>query len=127
MSGAPKRRVVIDLDCETLCLDAQAHCDLLFVGEDEDVSWVAPVELKSGHVNGTATAAQLQGGASVAEAWLANVGAFRFVPILVHGGGIHRAEQKKLRRARITLRGHSRQPVLIRCGAPITAAFTMGT
>ena len=123
MNRAPAHRVVINLDCQTLGLEAGAHCDLLFVGEDESVSWVAPIELKSGRFDGRPAAVQLQGGADAAEAWLPIGGTFHFVPILVHGKGVHRTQQKALRRAKVRLRGHTKQPVLIRCGERIGTAF----
>ena len=47
MAGAPAHHVTVDMDCSTLSL-TEKRCDLLFVGEDGNNAWVAPIELKSG-------------------------------------------------------------------------------
>ena len=82
MDGVPDPHVVVDLDCEPLGLLDQKRCDLLFVGEDDDEAWVAPIELKSGRFTGYQVVKQLQGGADAADGWLPDGSAFRFVPVL---------------------------------------------
>ena len=121
MHGAPVKHVVVDLDCDALGIPAECkRCDYLFFGENENVAWVIPIELKRGDFRGGSAAAQLQGGADIADAWIPAKLRFRFVPILASGQGVHRERLKALRRAPISLRGQSRRPVLIRCGAPLT-------
>ena len=94
-----------------------------FLRTTSDVAYVAPVELKSGGFKASTVIAQIQGGADAADKWLPPGNAFRFAPVLVHGKGVDRQNLKKLRRARIKLRGHEPAPVLIRCGAKLTSAL----
>ena len=119
MDGVPDPHVVVDLDCEPLGLLEQKRCDLLFVGEDDDEAWVAPIELKSGRFTGYRVVKQLQGGANAADGWLPAGSTFRFVPVLAHGKEVHRRDLKALRSKKITLRDHTRQTVLMRCGEPL--------
>ena len=119
MDGVPDPHVVVDLDCEPLGLLEQKRCDLLFVGEDDDEAWVAPIELKSGRFTGYQVVKQLQGGAEAADGWLPAGSTFRFVPVLAHGREVHRRDLKALRSKKITLRDHTRQTVLMRCGEPL--------
>ena len=119
MDGVPDPHVVVDLDCEPLGLLEQKRCDLLFVGEDDDEAWVAPIELKSGRFTGYQVVKQLQGGADAADGWLPAGSAFRFVPVLAHGREVHRRDLKALRSKKVTLRDHTRQTVLMRCGEPL--------
>lgn len=119
MKGTPRNRVIVDLDSEALRLPVGTpRCDYLFVGEDV-VSWVAPIELKSGGFKAKEAVAQLQGGADAVDAWLPPLGVFRFVPVVAHGSGIHPRDFLKLRRSRVTLRGQTQQPVTTRCGRPL--------
>ncbi|MCY4598311.1 MAG: hypothetical protein OXF27_00100 [Acidobacteria bacterium] len=127
MRQAPERRVVIDLDCRALSLEAKSRSDLVFVGEAGGDAWVAPIEMKGGRFDSNPVAAQLQGGADASESWLPRGRAFLFVPTVVHGRGVHKAQREALRRARIRLRGYTRQPVLIKCGESIKTALDKAT
>ena len=120
MTGAPEKRVLIDVD--RVSADGQ-KCDLLFIGENDDNAWVAPIELKSGSFSGASVARQLQGGADIAARWLPRNARFKLVPILAHGKGVNRRELKALRGVKIRLRGERRQAQLIRCGAPLLTAL----
>ncbi len=121
MHGVPVEHVTVDLDCDALGIAAdRKRCDYLFFGEGQNVAWVSPIELKGGAFRGGSAAAQLQGGADIADAWIPPGLRFRFVPVLASGQGVHRERLTALRRTPITLRGQSRRPVLIRCGAPLT-------
>ena len=122
MAGAPADHVTVDMDCSDLSLTGK-RCDLLFVGEDSDDAWVAPIELKSGAFSASGVAAQLQSGADLAHRWLAANAAFRFVPVVAHGKGIPKQKIKALREAAVTLRKQRRRPVLIRCGTPLRQAL----
>lgn len=118
MEGAPESRVLVDLDCDDLDIawgDSDKRCDYLFVGEEKVTAYVAPIELKGGGFKTSEVIGQLQGGANAADKWLPPGDAFQFVPILVHGKGIHPEDLRKLRRAKIKLRKHEPAPVLIRC------------
>ena len=124
MHGMPVEHVAVDLDCDTLGISAdRKRCDYVFFGEQENVAWVIPIELKGGSFRGGSAAAQLQGGADVADAWIPNGLRFRFVPVLASGQHVHKARLRALRGKPITLRGQSRRPLLIRCGSRLMEAL----
>ena len=117
MEGISVARIVVDLDCNELDLaPASKRCDYLFVGEELNAAWVAAVEHKSGGVDEGQVTQQLQGGANAADKWLPAGSSFQFVPVLAHGKGVHRNDQKTLRSRKIKLRDQEKQTVLIRCG-----------
>ena len=117
MQKAPTRRVVVDLDCDDLQIPGnQKRCDYLFVGEENNTTWVVPIELKSGGLKAQDVVDQIQAGAGLADAWLPQEGSFQFVPVLAHGKGIHSKDLQILRDRKIKLRGQKKQTVLVRCG-----------
>ena len=118
MSGVPRERVIVDMDCKKLVISG-SRCDYLFVSEHRNNAWVIPIELKSGKFNVGKVRAQLQGGAQFAQTLLDNRDQFHFLPVLAHGGPIHPADMRKLRKVRIAMEGKIQQPKLIRCGAPL--------
>ena len=118
MRGAPRPRVIIDMDCKKLVIQG-SRCDYLFVSEDQNSAWVVPIELKSGRFKVSTVKDQLQGGAQFAQALLANGDQFNFVPVLAHGKPIHPLDMNRLRAVRINLRGKKQQPRLIGCGDPL--------
>lgn len=61
MKGAPRLRVIVDLDCAALGISG-SRCDYLFVSKDESGVWVVPIELKSGEVKASKVEEQLQVG-----------------------------------------------------------------
>lgn len=126
MKGVLADRVVIDLDCEALGLPDGSRSDYVFVGSDVDNTYVVPIELKSGRFSASKVLDQLQGGADAADRWLPTQCEFDFVPVLVHGRGVHRRERNVLRRRNVKLRQHERQTVLIRCGSPLMEALRKG-
>ena len=114
--------MIIDIDA--LDIDATGRrCDCLFIGADESATYVAPIELKSGRFKGSGVVAQIQGGADVADRFLPDGQDFRFVPVLAHGRGVHPQQLQELRRARVQLRGKTRQVAAIHCGDPLTKAL----
>ena len=120
LNGAPRLRVIVDMDCKALQIpSARKRCDYLFVGEENTVSWVVPMELKKGRFKAKDVVGQLRGGARTAEKWLPPGGSFQFVPVLVHGRRIHPEERKLLRSTKIKLRGQERQTELLRCGGKL--------
>ena len=59
LGGCSKRRAIVDMDCLAVPLaKGQPRCDYIFVGEQDDTTWVVPIELKSGGI-GAARSAQL--------------------------------------------------------------------
>ena len=126
MSGVPADHVVVDLDCSALHLPDTPRCDFLFVGTYSAETRVAPIELKKGGFRASKVAGQLQGGADTADGWLPADCSFEFVPILVHGKGVHRTVRNSLRTRKIELRGQKKRAVLIRCRAPLMDAFRAG-
>lgn len=124
LQGAPRERIIIDMDCEALPIPPnQKRCDYLFVGEESNTTWVVPIELKSGGLKANEVLEQLKEGISMADMLLPQRTSFQFVPVLAHGKGIHRNELKKLRSGKMQLRGQRKGVVLIRCGDPLTKAL----
>lgn len=124
MQKAPDQRVIVDLDCAKLGLPpATKRCDYLFVGEESQHVWVAPIELKSGGFKARIAVEQLQRGADAVGQWLSETQVFRLLPVLVHGRGVHPHEARELRRARIRLHHRESQVVTIRCGRPLRDAL----
>ena len=127
LKGIAKTRVVVDLDCDALDLAPEGkRCDYLVVGKESDAAWVAAVELKGGAFKAGPVVEQLQGGADASNQWLPAGSGFQFVPVLAHGRGVHREDQKTLRSRKIKLRGQERQTVLIRCGGGLKGVFKQG-
>ena len=119
MKGVPDDDVVVDFDCRALRAAAGKRCDYLFLAQQGTMTWVAPIELKSGAFSLGSVAEQLQGGADMANGWLPTMQRFRFVPVVAHGRGIPSARVKSLQKAAVTFRKQTRRPRLVRCGAPL--------
>jgi hypothetical protein len=96
------------------------RCDYLFIGEEGNITWVAPIELKSGRLKATDVLEQIEGGVREVEPWLPQGISFQLVPVLVHGKAIHRNELKKLLSRKIQLRGQKKLTVLMKCGEALT-------
>ena len=124
LRGVPSVRVIVDMDCDALRIpDVQKRCDYLFFGEERDTTCVAPIELKRGRFSVSAVLEQIKGGIGMAESWLPPGVSFRFVPVLVHDGTIHREDRKALLSRKVQLRKQKRGVVLIKCGDPLTKAL----
>ena len=121
--GAPKARVIVDLDCRVLRIGRRKRCDYLFVGAEGERAWVAVIELKRGGFKGREVVEQLNGGAAVADRWIPRGRSFDFVPVLAHGKGVSKEEWRRLRGGRVTFRNQTRQVELIRCGQPLADAL----
>ena len=119
--GCSARRALVDMDCLALPIpEGQQRCDYVFVGEEDDTTWVVPIELKSGtisSVNGVLR--QLEGGAMTADAWLPEDSEFEFLPVVAHGKSIRLRTRERLRRLKVSLRGKTRAPEIMRCGCPL--------
>ena len=124
MAGAPKPRLLVDLDCDHLGLSGQTQCDYPFVAEDHGAAaWVVPMELKGGRLSASQVTRQLQAGADLADGWLSDGTSFRLVPVLAHAKPIRRQGRENFRRATVCLRGRKRRIVRIRCGASLRTAL----
>ena len=124
--GCSARRAVVDMDCLALPIPPeQERCDYLFVGEEDDTTWVVPIELKSGDIgNVNEVLRQLQGGAMTADAWLPEEGEFDFLPVVAHGKPIRLRSRERLRRLKVSLRGKTRAAETMRCGCPLKPRLT---
>ena len=121
MTDIPSDRVVIDVD---LAFEAHTstgkHCDRILFYENiaQNSLVVVLIEHKGGTFDSaTDIAQQLQGGANFAKSFIpADINTI-CIPILFHGGGIHRAQRDKLKRLKVGLT--QKQPIhLDKCGAP---------
>ena len=117
LAGAPQVRVIVDMDCDALSIPNNwKRCDYLFVGEERNATWVAPIELKSGRFSVSAVLEQLEGGARMANRWLPQGATIQFAPVLAHGKTIHRNDLKVLRDKKLQLRGQLKGIAVIKCG-----------
>ena len=117
LEGAPNARLLVDMDCDALNIPNQRkRCDYLFIGEEGDTTWIAPIELKSGGLKATEVLEQLEGGVRAVEAWLPRGVSFQLVPVLAHGKTTHPYELRKLRSKAIQLQGQKKLTVVIKCG-----------
>ena len=124
LQGAPKVRVIVDLDCDALEIsDERKRCDYLFFSEERDTACVVPIEMKSGRFSVSAVLDQIEGGIGIAESWLPPGNSFRFVPVVVHGRTIHPHDLKKLLSRKVQLRKQKKGVTLIKCGDPLTKAL----
>lgn len=121
MTDIPSDRVVIDVD---IAFGGHArtgkHCDRILFYEDtaQNSLVVVLIEHKGGTFDSaTDIAQQLQGGANFAKRFIPADIKTICIPILFHGGGIHRAQRDKLKRLKVGLT--QKQPInLGKCGAP---------
>lgn len=123
LRGAPAEHVVVDLDCDALRLGQRKRCDYVFVGAEDEKAWVAPMEMKKGGFRANEVVKQLQGGAAAAGRWIPEDCSFAFVPVLVHGKGVRKEENRRLRAGRVTLRNQTRQIELVHCGETLRSAL----
>ena len=126
LNGVPRKRIIIDMDCEALqILDDQKRCDYLFVGEETNTTWVVPIELKSGGLRAREVLEQLEEGVKMADMWLPQGTSFQLVPVLAHGRGIHKRDREVLRSGKMQLRGQRKGITIIRCGSPLKNALAL--
>lgn len=117
LAGAPQVRVIVDMDCDALSIpNSWKRCDYLFVGEERNATWVAPIELKSGRFSVSAVLEQLKVGTRMANRWLPQGVTLQFAPVLAHGKTIHRNALKRLRAEKLQLRGQRKGIAVIKCG-----------
>ena len=119
--GCSAERAIVDMDCLALPIpEGQQRCDYVFVGEEDDTTWVVPIELKSGTISSVnEVLRQLEGGAMTADAWLPEEGEFELLPVVAHGKPIGPRSRNRLRSLKVSLRGKKRAPEIMRCGCAL--------
>ena len=116
---------LVDLDCPSLqrMLGVSRRCDFIYLGNADGKVLVVIIELKSGKCKPRDVCEQLQGGATVAQAWLQPNQPYHVVPVLAFGRRIHRRDLDRLRRCRIRLFGKQRRVKVMRCGQALDGAL----
>ena len=128
MAGVPADRAIVDADKAF-----PAHgwdgkrCDFVLFAELEDGRLlVAPIELKSGDVDASEAARQLQGGAAFAERVGRPPSNAICRPVLLHGKGLHPAQRKTLGRNKVVFQGRKLTVKTARCDEPRNLARVLG-
>ena len=70
LEQAPKQRVIVDLDAPSLGIEDQPHCDYLFVSDEPERVFMAPIEFKTGSFSSSHVVDQLRQGAELANRYL---------------------------------------------------------
>jgi len=130
MANIPSPRVIVDADRAWPAHEIEgARCDrVLFVIDGVPGRLVAvPIELKSGGVDASKAAQQLQTGADFAHRFAPPGARLKCRPILIHDRSLDRQERKTLNRAKIRFRGRHLTIVTARCGRPgnLASALTL--
>ena len=122
MEDAPRRRLIVSMDCRELGLDQRAsRCDFLFFSDSGNV--VAALELKRGKYEAEQLRRQLQAGANLASSLAPTGNHVRFVPVAAHGRGAHRDQMLRLAKARIRFRQARVRIELLKCGDALVQAI----
>lgn len=128
MSGVPSPRVIVDADRAWPAHGIEGgRCDrVLFVIDGVPGRLVAvPIELKSGGVDASKAAQQLQTGADFVHRFVPSAARLKCRPILIHRRSLDRQERKTLNRAKIRFRGQHLTIATARCGRPRNLASTL--
>ena len=121
MENVPSPRVVVDADRAFPAHGMEdSRCDyvLFFVGGSNDTLFGVPMELKSGTVDASEAAKQLQQGAEFVRRFTKTVRESICHPVLFHGRGIHPRQRKILNRAKVHFRGRNLTITTARCNRP---------
>ena len=108
MVNVPSDRVALDVDLAYPTDRANSNqCDFVLFCIDTLKSNIlgVPMELKSGDIDVSHAVLQLQDGARIVDNFAPRNIEINVVFVLVHGGGIHRAQYEKLKTVRIRFRG----------------------
>lgn len=120
MDKIPRERVVLDVDMASPVGKAvKAQCDLVlfFIDTPQNSLIGVPMELKSGNVDASEAIKQLQEGARIVEHLVPKTIKTICIPIIVHGGQIHRQQRRKrIKPAKINFRGGKFSIHTTRCG-----------
>ena len=128
MDGIPACRVIVDMDKIAAARSAEGkRCDfVLFLSQERGKLIVAPIELKSGYVDGSEAAEQLCSGTGFADRASPAKTKLCCQPILFHGKGIDPLQRRALNRSKITFRGTKLTIKTARCGRPRDLAGALG-
>ena len=119
LKSKPANRVVLDVDSAFPTNTAKTNqCDFILFHIDDAQNCLVgvPMELKRGDVDASDAIAQLQAGARIADNCTPKDAEIDLVPVLVHGGSLHRNQRNRLRTSRITFRGEEYPINTTRCG-----------
>ena len=124
MRASPKERVAIDLDHPKAPIDANTtRCDfLLFAELQAPTTWAAAFELKRGGFDAPKVAAQLQGGAALAERLTPSGHEVQFRAVVV-SGKFPKAERDRLKRQTVRFQGTDHDLTHRKCGVPLREVF----
>ena len=128
MGDIPACRVIVDMDKIPAARHAGGkRCDfVLFLSADGEGVLTAPIELKSGHVDGSEAAEQLRNGTGFADRASPAKPEPHCRPILFHGKGIHPQQRKALNRSKVTFRGSKLTIKTARCCRSRNLAGVLG-
>ena len=128
LDEAPAPFALISLEHATAPVERNApRPDYLFVGGNiQEGEWVAPIELTASSARVSKFLPQLRAGAEIASRLIPRNLQVRFRPVAAYGGELRRSERDNFLKSanQISFR-NMRTPVkLIRCGSPLTKAFS---
>lgn len=129
LKGVSRQYVLIHMDSPSSPPSQhETRCDYLFIGDLDDTNgspWTVPIELKSGGINASDVAKQLQAGADVADQIIPHNANTNFTPV-VASGRLSKIEQRRQRNTsnKVRFRGRSEIIQRIRCGDPLTRVLT---
>lgn len=129
MQDVPSRRVLVDADRAFPAHKMEGQrCDyvLFFVISGKDTLCAVPMELKSGGVDASEVAGQLQRGADFAYRFAPQDLKAVCHPVLFHGGSIHPKQRKTLNRAKVRFRGRQLTIKTARCNQPRNLVRALG-
>lgn len=120
MTGVSSDRVVVDTESAFPDHGLRGkRCDyVLFAANPQGNLVAAPMELKSGNVDASEAADQLQGGATFAERVAPATSATVCCPLLFHGRSMHPKERRALNRRKIEFCGQRVTIKTARCNRP---------
>ena len=123
LKGLPNPHIVMSLEHNAAPIDrSKPHCDYLVAYQETHsaADCLVALELK-GTVHTGEVVRQLQGGARIAEGFLAQTPAVKFTPVVA--GKAHRDRIAELRKASIRFRDAKAPIKIIGCGDPLTKAL----
>ena len=121
MDGVPFPRVIVDANRAFEAHQIAGNrcdCILFFMESAEGSLFTVPIELKNTKVDASEVFDQLQGGADFADCVAPRDRNSICRPILIHGPGIHKSQQKKLNRFKVRFRGTDSTIERGRCDRP---------
>lgn len=121
MADIPSERVVLDVDLAFPTDQENGNkCDLVlfYIDQTQNCLIGVPMELKSGNVDVSDVFAQLGQGARIVDDFVPKNAEINLVLLLVHGGGIHRAQFDKLKTSRIRFRNDDFPINTTKCSYP---------